>query len=53
MKLAVNLYLNTTIAGLAETVHFARQTGLDLEIFQAVIGAGPLPSGITRAKIPN
>ncbi len=52
MKLAVNLYLNTTIAGLAEAVHFADKNGLDLTTFQAAINAGPLASDVTRVKIP-
>ncbi len=34
MKLAVNLYLNTMLAGLAEAVHFASENRLPLEKFQ-------------------
>ncbi|MFJ9709143.1 NAD(P)-dependent oxidoreductase [Streptomyces sp. NPDC101234] len=52
MKLAVNLYLTTTIAALAEAVHFARRQGLDLETFRAVVDSGQLGSGITRVKVP-
>ncbi|MGY5050009.1 NAD(P)-dependent oxidoreductase [Streptomyces sp. 900105755] len=52
MKLAVNLYLDTTLAALAEAVHFAQRQGLDLETFRAVIDSGQLGSGITRVKVP-
>ncbi|MBW8796137.1 MAG: NAD(P)-dependent oxidoreductase [Streptomyces sp.] len=52
MKLAVNLYLDTTLAALAESVHFAQRQGLDLETFRAVVDSGQLGSGITRVKVP-
>ncbi|MEU9347890.1 NAD(P)-dependent oxidoreductase [Streptomyces sp. NPDC048278] len=52
MKLAVNLYLTTTIAALAEAVHFAQRQGLDLETFRAVVDNGQLGSGVTRVKVP-
>ncbi|MGW2687723.1 NAD(P)-dependent oxidoreductase [Streptomyces sp. NPDC001414] len=52
MKLAVNLYLNTTIAALAEAVHFAARQDLDLETFRAVVDSGQLASGVTRVKVP-
>ena len=53
MKLAVNLYLDTMLVGLAEAVHFADRNGLDLNTFQAVIDSGPLASDVTRVKIPK
>lgn len=53
MKLAVNLYLNTTLAGLSEAVHFAGSVGLELTAFKSVIDAGPMASGITRVKLPK
>ncbi|MEU6200107.1 NAD(P)-dependent oxidoreductase [Streptomyces sp. NPDC047061] len=52
MKLAVNLYLDTTLAALAEAVHFAQRQGLDLGTFRAVVDSGQLGSGITRVKVP-
>ncbi|MEW2305909.1 NAD(P)-dependent oxidoreductase [Streptomyces sp. NPDC006655] len=52
MKLAVNLYLTTTIAALAESVHFAQRQGLDLETFRSVVDSGQLGSGVTRVKVP-
>ncbi|MFS8044541.1 NAD(P)-dependent oxidoreductase [Rhizobium sp. BR 314] len=53
MKLAVNLYLCTMLAGLAEAAHFAERNGLDLSTFQAAIGSGPMASDLTRVKIPK
>lgn len=53
MKLAVNLYLDTMVAGLAEAVHFADRLGLDLGKFQAAIDSGQMASDITRVKIPK
>jgi 3-hydroxyisobutyrate dehydrogenase len=52
-KLAVNLYLDTMLVGLAEAVHFAEREGLDLRTFQAAIDSGPMASDITRIKIPK
>src|SRR4051794_6337195 len=51
MKLAVNLYLVTTVAALAEAVHFAERQGLDLDTFAAVLDAGQTASGISRLKV--
>ncbi len=53
MKLAVNLYLCTMLAGLAEAAHFAESNGLDLQTFQAAIDTGPMASDLTRVKIPK
>lgn len=53
MKLAVNLYLDTVLAGLAEAVHFADRQGLDLETFAAAVDAGPMASDLTRVKVPK
>lgn len=53
MKLAVNLYLNTMLVGLAEAVHFADAHGLDLSTFKAAIDAGPMACDVTRVKIPK
>lgn len=53
LKLAVNLYLNTMLAGLAEAVHFASAHGLDLGTFEAAINSGPMVSDVTRVKIPK
>ena len=53
MKLAVNLYLDTMLAGLAEAVHFADRVGLDLPTFAAAIDSGSMASDLTRVKVPK
>jgi 3-hydroxyisobutyrate dehydrogenase len=50
MKLSVNLFLCTMVAGLAEAVQFADRHGLDMEQFLAVLDAGPMASSVSRAK---
>jgi 3-hydroxyisobutyrate dehydrogenase len=51
MKLSVNLFLITMVSGLAESFHFAERHGLDLELFRAVLDAGPMASDVSRAKL--
>ncbi len=51
MKLAVNLYLVTTVTGLVEAYHFADQQGLDLDRFREVIDGGQMSSPISRTKL--
>ena len=53
MKLAVNLYLLTTMAGLAESFHFADRHGLDLAQFAGIINAGQMASDLSRVKLPK
>ncbi|MBB6099694.1 3-hydroxyisobutyrate dehydrogenase [Deinobacterium chartae] len=53
MKLAVNLFLITTVTGLAEAVHFAERHRLDMQQFLAVIGAGQMASPVSRVKAPK
>jgi 3-hydroxyisobutyrate dehydrogenase len=53
MKLAVNLYLTTTMAALAEATHFASLGGLDLAAFEEAIGLGQTASDLTRVKLPK
>jgi len=50
MKLSVNLFLITMVTGLAEAVHFADRHGLDMELFQAALDAGPMASNVSRVK---
>jgi 3-hydroxyisobutyrate dehydrogenase len=50
MKLAVNLYLITMVAGLAEAAHFAAGHRLDLNRFVAILDAGPMASAVSRGK---
>jgi 3-hydroxyisobutyrate dehydrogenase len=49
-KLAVNLYLITSVTGLAEASHFASRLGLDFSNVLDVINGGPLGSDVTRVK---
>lgn len=51
LKLAVNHYLCTMLAGLAEAVHFAERNGLDLRLFEEAIAVGPMSSDLARIKI--
>jgi 3-hydroxyisobutyrate dehydrogenase len=53
MKLSVNLFLITTVTGLAEAFHFAQRHGLDRRQFLAVLDAGPMASGVSRMKAPK
>jgi len=53
MKLAVNLFLITTVTGLTEAYHFAERHGLDRATFLAVLDAGPMASGVSRMKSPK
>jgi len=50
MKLAVNIFLITSVTGLVEAAHFADRQGLDMELFKAVVDAGQIASGISRIK---
>jgi 3-hydroxyisobutyrate dehydrogenase len=50
MKLAVNLYLITMVTGLVEATHFATRHGLDLDLFEAVLAAGPMASTVSTGK---
>jgi 3-hydroxyisobutyrate dehydrogenase len=53
MKLSVNLFLLTMVAGLAEAVHFGKQHGIDLQQFLAVLDASPMASSVSRVKAPK
>jgi 3-hydroxyisobutyrate dehydrogenase len=50
MKLSVNIFMLTMIAGLAEACHFADRHGLDRQQFLAVIDASPMASSVSRVK---
>jgi 3-hydroxyisobutyrate dehydrogenase len=53
MKLSVNLFLISLVTGLAEAVHFAGRSGLDLHQLLAVLNAGPMASDVSRVKAPK
>lgn len=51
MKYAINTYLITMTAGLAESVNLAKAQGLDLEAYSKVLQAGPLASAYSTLKM--
>ncbi|MEJ3653766.1 NAD(P)-dependent oxidoreductase [Actinomycetes bacterium KLBMP 9759] len=53
MKLAVNVFLITLVTGLAESVHFARTHGLDLQRFVDVLAGGQMASPVALVKAPK
>src|SRR6478735_10073157 len=50
-KLAVNLYLCTMVAGLAEAFHLAGRLELDLEVFRRALDSGPMASAVSAVKL--
>ncbi|WYZ38009.1 hypothetical protein EsH8_II_001515 [Colletotrichum jinshuiense] len=50
-KYAVNLYLNSMTAGLAESFSLAQAQGLNLESFGQVLNAGPMASAYSKIKV--
>jgi len=51
MKVAVNVFLVTMVAGLTESFHFAEQFGLDVRRFAEVLDAGPMASSVSKMKL--
>lgn len=51
MKLSVNLFLVTMVAGLCESWHYAQQHGLDLNALRTILDAGPMASRVSRGKL--
>lgn len=51
LKLSVNLFLVTMVAGLAEAAHFAMNHGIDLALLKTVLDAGPMASAVSRKKL--
>ncbi|KKO99612.1 hypothetical protein THAR02_08284 [Trichoderma harzianum] len=50
-KYAVNIFLISVTAGLAESMNLARAQGLNLEAFSSVLDAGPLASAYSKIKL--
>jgi 3-hydroxyisobutyrate dehydrogenase len=50
LKLAVNLYLVTTVAALAEAYHLGHCLGLDLATMRDILDSGPMASDVSRIK---
>ena len=53
MKLAINLYLCSSLVALAEATNFARKAGLPLDKFNQAVTAGPLSSDFVTIKLPK
>jgi len=53
MKLAINLYLCSSLVALAEATNFARKAGLPLDEFMQAITAGPLCCDFVSIKLPK
>ncbi len=51
MKLSVNLFLITMVAGLCEAFHFAQEHDLDLDRLRAVLDSGPMASNVSKGKL--
>ncbi|WP_169946512.1 NAD(P)-dependent oxidoreductase [Microbispora sp. H11081] len=49
-KLAVNIFLITTVTGLAEALHFGERQGLDLGLLVDVLNSGQMASDVSRVK---
>lgn len=52
-KLAVNYFLAIILQGLAETVLFAEQLGLQRNIFMEIVNEAAVGSGVTKLKTPS
>lgn len=50
LKLAVNLFLIATVAGLAEAFHFGGQLGVDRRLLRDVLAASPMASAVSIGK---
>jgi 3-hydroxyisobutyrate dehydrogenase len=53
MKLAINLYLCSSLVALAEATNFARKAGLPLDKFSWAVAVGPLSSDFVTTKLPK
>ena len=53
MKLAINLYLCSSLVALAEATNFARKAGLPLDKFKQAVAVGPLSSDFVTIKLPK
>lgn len=53
MKLAINLYLCSSLVALAEATNFARKANLPLDTFKQAVALGPLSSDFVTIKLPK
>lgn len=50
-KLSVNAFLVSLVAALAESVHLAESSGVDLEVLHRVLDSGPMASAVSRLRL--
>lgn len=53
MKLAINLYLCSSLVALAEATNFARLAGISMDKFTQALSGGPLSSEFVTIKLPK
>ena len=53
MKLAINLYLCSSLVALAEATNFARNARLPLDKFRKAVAIGPMNSDFVGIKLPK
>ena len=50
-KLSVNAFLVSLVTALAESVHLAERSGVDLEVFHRVLDSGPMASAVSTLRL--
>ena len=50
-KLSVNAFLVSLVTALAESVHLAERSGVDLEVLHRVLDSGPMASPVSRLRL--
>jgi 3-hydroxyisobutyrate dehydrogenase len=50
-KLSVNAFLVSLVTSLAESVHLAERSGVDLAVLHQVLDAGPMASTVSRMRL--
>ncbi|WP_374455846.1 NAD(P)-dependent oxidoreductase [Nocardioides sp.] len=50
-KLSVNAFLVSLVTSLAESVHLAERSGVDLDVLHRVLDSGPMASAVSRLRL--
>ncbi|NUS41206.1 MAG: NAD(P)-dependent oxidoreductase [Terrabacter sp.] len=50
-KLSVNAFLVSLVTALAESVHLAERSGVDLDVLHRVLDSGPMASAVSRMRL--
>lgn len=50
-KLSVNAFLVSLVTALAESVHLAERSGVDLDVLRRVLDSGPMASAVSRMRL--